>query len=202
LAPAIDGPSLIRQRELADFASRQALAQAAAAALAPEQLPDVTRLLAHPHEKVRLGAIEVLCRTGRDSVAALLHHAQQRTGDDRVFAIRALVHLARPGDEALHASARAWLAHDDHFVQAQARLLARALALPGEAVPVPARGSAPPAARPAGGRAGATGLRAAGRPRAAAGAVVCPGPAAGRRRATPAGGRAGGAAGPVRRGPG
>jgi hypothetical protein len=134
----VDVPSLIRQLELADFASRQTLAQAAAAALSAEQLPEVTRLLAHPHEKVRLGAIEVLCRAGRESLAALLHHAQQRTGDDRVFAIRALVHLARPGDEALYGSARAWLGHDDHFVQAQARLLARALALPGDAVPVAA----------------------------------------------------------------
>jgi hypothetical protein len=134
----VDLPSLIRQLELADFASRQTLAQAAAAALSAEQLPDVTRLLAHPLEKVRLGAIEVLCRTGRVSLPALLGHAQQRTGDDRVFAIRALVHLAQPGDETLHAPARAWLAHGDHFVQAQARLLARALALSVDAVPAPA----------------------------------------------------------------
>jgi hypothetical protein len=147
----VDVPSLIRQLELADFASRQALAQAAAAALSPEQLPDVIRLLLHPLEKVRLGAIEVLCRVGRDSLPALLGHAQQRTGDDRVFAIRALVHLARPGDETLHAPARAWLVHQDQFVQAQGRLLARALALPLDAAaPVAAVAVAPaPAPAPA-----------------------------------------------------
>jgi S1-C subfamily serine protease len=139
----VDVPSLIRQLELADFVSRQTLAQTAAAALGPGQLSDVIRLLGHPVEKVRLGAIEVLGRAGRDSLAALLGHAQQRTGDDRVFAIRALVHLARPGDEVLHGPARAWLVHQDHFVQAQGRLLARALALPGEAVPAPAPAVAP-----------------------------------------------------------
>jgi hypothetical protein len=144
----VDVPSLIRQLELADFGSRQTLAQAAAAALSPEQLPDVTRLLGHPVEKVRLGAIEVLCRAGRDSLTALLGHALQRTGDDRVFAIRALVHLARPGDEALHAPARAWLAHQDHFVQAQARLLVRVLALPGDALPAAAVAVSAPAAAP------------------------------------------------------
>jgi hypothetical protein len=133
---------LVEMFDGAAFAERAELAAGAAAELSPEQLAELARHLDHPSKPVRLGVLEVLARANhRASLERLLRHARSHDGDDRVFAIRALAGLARPGDHQLIAAAEQWMASRDPFVEAQARGLARALGID--------RGGAAPAARPA-----------------------------------------------------
>ncbi len=130
MGSSVDPRSLLRSLEEATFVERERLAEAAARELSPAQLRELAASLEDPRPKVMLGVIEVLGRAAhRESRERLLAHAQRHEGDDRVFAIRALARMARPGDEALHAPARAWLVSKDPFVEAQARMLATALGL-------------------------------------------------------------------------
>jgi hypothetical protein len=144
----LDVPTLLRQLAFADFSTRERMAAVAARELAPDELVALSQALDHPELCVRLGVIEVLWRAGhRESLGRLLTHAGQSTGDDRVFALRALVQLARPEDEALHAPLAAWLTSSDPFVSAQAQALARALGRPpiGADEPSASSGSEKPA---------------------------------------------------------
>lgn len=118
----------------ASFAKRAELAAQAARALSSEQLAELARHLAHPERSVRLGVMEVLALANhRDSLDRLASHARARDGDDRVFAIRALASLARPGDAQLVAATQRWLRSSEPFVVAQARALAGALGIDADA---------------------------------------------------------------------
>jgi hypothetical protein len=117
---------LYRRLEHASFSARAQIAAEVAATAPPALLADLTRGLGHPHAGVRLGVIEIVRQAGhRDALDALLAHARGHDGDDRVFALRALADLARPGDTKLGELARLWLGAGDPFVATQAaRLLA------------------------------------------------------------------------------
>jgi hypothetical protein len=119
--------AVVRELEAAGFTAREALAERAARELTADELAALAGRLDDPRPGVRLGVIEVLWRAGhRASVPRLARHARERGGDDRVFAIRALAQLARPGDDLPDVAA--WLASREPFVVAQAQALATALA--------------------------------------------------------------------------
>ncbi|MBK9030848.1 MAG: serine protease [Myxococcales bacterium] len=134
----IDRARLLRQLEFASFAQRGQVAAEVAATATAAEVDELLDLLAHPHPHVRLGVLEVIrCAGHRDARARVLAHARAHAGDDRVFALRALVDLARPGDDDLRAAATAWSSDADAFVAAQAQRLAAA------AAPAPADASGP-----------------------------------------------------------
>lgn len=94
-----------------------------------DELAPLVRGLEHPMQSVRLGVIEILRRAGyRESLRRLVQHARDVDGDERVFAMRALVHLARPGDDFLAESVRGWMTSANPFVEAHAQKLASILA--------------------------------------------------------------------------
>ncbi|HVK78766.1 MAG TPA: serine protease [Kofleriaceae bacterium] len=134
-------PQLFQKLDQASFSAREQLAEEIARRATPAQLVALSRALEHPSQRVRLGVIEVLRRaTHRASTPLLFRHAQAHDGDERVFAIRALVHLAQPGDDWLAPAARGWLVSGDPFVEAHAAQLARVLALAPPAADVGERG--------------------------------------------------------------
>jgi hypothetical protein len=133
-AAVTDLEQLYRRLEHASFSARAQIAAEVAATAPPALLADITRGLGHPHAGVRLGVIEVVRQAGhRGALDALLLHARGHDGDDRVFALRALADLARPGDRKLGELARLWLGAADPFVAAQAARLLAAVAPPADA---------------------------------------------------------------------
>lgn len=131
---------LYRRLEYARFSQRGEIAAEVAATAAPAELDELAaRGLAHPVAPVRLGVIEIVRAAGhRAALAALLSHARGHEGDDRVFALRALAELARPGDHELLAVARGWLTAADAFVAAQAARVVAAVEPAPVVAPVPA----------------------------------------------------------------
>ena len=139
---------LISMLERATFQERQAVAAAAARTATPASLRHIARLLEHPRQPVRLGAIEILAATRfRPALDRLVDASRERSGDERVFAARAVAHLAEPGDqERLEPVARAWLAEDDELLHVHASgLLARLGRAPVTADGATADGAAAPA---------------------------------------------------------
>lgn len=136
---------LISMLERATFQERQAVAAAAARTATPASLRQIARLLVHPHQPVRLGAIEILAATRfRPALDLLVEASLERDGDERVFAARAVAHLAEPGDrERLEPVARAWLAVDDALLHVHAGSLLATLA--GDPAAPSADGDAAPA---------------------------------------------------------
>jgi hypothetical protein len=142
----VDLGSLLLMFDGASFAKRAELAAQAARTLSLEQLDVLARQLDHPQRSVRLGVIEILALAShRPSLDRLMSHARDHDGDDRVFAIRALAGLARPGDTQLLAATERWLASSDPFVVAQASALASALGV--DAGNEPAQAPQEPAGR-------------------------------------------------------
>lgn len=145
----MDITPLLFKLELAGFVERERLAAELARSLEPSQLDALVPHLKHSHAGVRQGVMTILAEARhRPALEALLQVARERTGDDRVFAIRALARLAQPEDTQLRPLVDAWLKMPDAFVQAQARALAQVLgtSTPHQALPPPAP-SAQPASR-------------------------------------------------------
>jgi len=130
--------AVIERLEVASFSERESLAETVAPQIDGGDRQALLLALRHEKKAVRLGVVEILARA-RDAsmVEPLLAHARSHEGDDRVFALRALCRLARPGDEALYAAAVAFCASPDPFTQAQAQSLLRSLGATLPAGPVP-----------------------------------------------------------------
>jgi S1-C subfamily serine protease len=150
----VDLGALYRRLEHATFSQREQIAEEIVRATPAGELGALVRGLQHPHQAVRLGVIEILRRAGhRAALRSLFEHARDREGDDRVFALRALADLARPGDDFLADAARRWMKSGDPFVAAQAGRLASVLGPPRGPRPeqaAPQAGTAAAGAPPAG----------------------------------------------------
>nr|MBA3456845.1 hypothetical protein [Deltaproteobacteria bacterium] len=129
---------LYRRLELASFSQREQIADEVVLEASPESLGPLVIGLDHPHPRVRLGVIEILRRASyRASLRRLLNHARNFEGDDRVYAMRAIAHLAQPEDTFLAESVIGWLSSGDPFVEAQATRIATILNLTLTRVPDP-----------------------------------------------------------------
>jgi len=124
----MDITHLLIQLEMSGFRDRESLAGQAARELDAAQLDALSTSLRHAHANVRQGVMEVLAvARHRNAIPALLKLAQERTGDDRVFAIRTLARLVTPEDQSLQGAAEGFARHADPFVQAQGQALLRSL---------------------------------------------------------------------------
>jgi hypothetical protein len=120
-----DLKTLITRLEYSNFGQRQTLVEETVRVAGAEELAAIARLLGHESEAVRIGAIEILEAAGFHQ--ALRHLAAvtvQRQGQERAFAARAVVALARAEDRALlEPVVRAWLRHDDPYLEIHANNL-------------------------------------------------------------------------------
>lgn len=113
----------------ASFKERQQLALEAVEQLERGEYVDITRLLGHEVEGVRLGAIEILrAARFRPALKFLAAVTLQKQGDERAFAARAVAELA-DGDEPRHRAlltplVRTWRSFDDEFMDVNADALA------------------------------------------------------------------------------
>lgn len=146
----VDLSVLFRRLELASFSQREQIAEEVVRDTPADELGPLVHGLDHPHQRVRLGIIEILRRASyRECLRKLLAHARSFDGDDRVYAIRAMVSLAQPGDDFLGEAVTKWLASGDPFVEAQATQLATILALqPTRPASQPAPASPPTPSSP------------------------------------------------------
>lgn len=111
---------------------RRAVARVVAKRATPAVLAGIARLLGHPVESVRLGAIEILAEARfRPALHSLAAVTVQRTGDERVHAARTVAALASPGDGALlEPLARTWIADGDAFLALHGRTILEILGVP------------------------------------------------------------------------
>nr|MBA3499955.1 hypothetical protein [Deltaproteobacteria bacterium] len=138
----MDLEALYRKLEFASFSQREQIAGEVVRDVPRDELGPVVRGLEHPHRGVRLGIIEILRRAEyREALRKLLAHAQTHTGDDRVFAVRALSQLAQPGDDFLVDPTKKWLASGEPFLEPHANKLADVLRMRAPAEPVKTDGT-------------------------------------------------------------
>lgn len=136
-----DLETLYRKLELASFSQRQQIASEVVRDSGGDIAPFL-KGLGHPHRAVRLGIIDIVQRAGyRDALRALLEHATDHDGDDRVFAVRALADLARTGDDFLVEPAKRWMASGDPYLEPHG---ARLVALLRPSTTTPDTPAAPP----------------------------------------------------------
>jgi hypothetical protein len=118
----LDLKTLITRLEHSSFKQRQTLVEETVGVAGAGELAAIARLLGHESEAVRIGAIEILEAAGFHQ--ALRHLAAvtvQRQGQERAFAARAVVALARAEDRALLAPVvSAWMRHDDPYLEIHA----------------------------------------------------------------------------------
>ena len=143
LAMEMDLQTLSARLEMANFKERRKLAAEAAKDASPEDLEQITRLLGHEQEPVRLGAIEILALAKfRKAIKYLAAVTVQKTGDEQVLAARAVTMMAQPDDRSvLEPLARKWMAVSNHFLKdCAARLLVKlgAVSSPAQAEKVAA----------------------------------------------------------------
>ncbi len=109
---------LVVELETADPRRRNALARASAAGASEDELLAVIRLLVNPVKAVRLGAMEVLAYARfRPAMPYLVDVTRKRSGDDRVFAARAVAAMVQPDDKELERFARQWVASNDPVLE-------------------------------------------------------------------------------------
>ncbi|MBS1119630.1 MAG: lon [Deltaproteobacteria bacterium] len=109
---------LVVELETADPRRRNALARAGAASATEDELLAVIRLLVNPVKSVRLGAMEVLAYARfRPAMPYLVDVTRKRSGDDRVFAARAVAAMIETEDKELERFARQWVASNDPVLE-------------------------------------------------------------------------------------
>ncbi|MCG8419425.1 MAG: serine protease [Proteobacteria bacterium] len=131
----MDIETLAAKLELAEgWKERHKLVRDAAKRASRADLEDITRLLGHQIAPVRLGAIEILTATRfRPSLKHLAAVTIQRTGEERVFAARALAHLAEPSDrKLLEKLARSWLNSNDSSLHGHAADVLKKIGVPAQ----------------------------------------------------------------------
>jgi ATP-dependent Lon protease len=139
---------LTMELENADPRRRNALARAAAATATDDELLAVIRLLVNPVKPVRLGAMELLAYARfRPAMPYLVDVTRKRSGDDRVFAARAVAAMVEADDIELERFARQWVASNDPVLELHGTTILNKLGLPLDAKkvsPEPTTSSAGP----------------------------------------------------------
>jgi ATP-dependent Lon protease len=147
---------LVVELETADPRRRNALARAGAATATEDELLAVIRLLVNPVKSVRLGAMEVLAYARfRPAMPYLVDVTRKRSGDDRVFAARAVAAMIEADDKELERFARQWVASNDPVLELHGTTILNKLGLTAQLkqpeptrTPPPSAPSTPPAAEP------------------------------------------------------
>lgn len=121
----MDMAALMEALEHGGFTDRQQLAQTYAEQASPSDLVAVCALFMHEDENIRLGAIEIIAAANfRAGMGALKAVIRAGKGDERVFAIRALVKIATADDkDALLPLAQEWASENDSFIKTHAKAL-------------------------------------------------------------------------------